>query len=114
MSLSLHLDRRRTGTTHSDRMQHLLGACHKAKMYRIDKSSIQPRVIAEVKAVEVVETPLYWKYGLKPESQHLDKARGMAAQFAYVLNLPRVFVEVEGDVRVCPRATGDERRPAYL
>lgn len=106
----LHLDKPRAGTMHSDRIHRLLGVCHGAGMYRTDKTGLQPRIIPEVRAVgEVIETAQYWKYGLHVEPHHLRKVRGMGPQFAYALNVPRVFVEVDGDtvyVRV-PRETTD-------
>jgi hypothetical protein len=108
--LGLHLDRPRAGTMHSDRIHRLLGVCHGAGMYRVDKSGVQPRTIPEVTALlEVIETPQYHKYGLTIDPRHLDTVRRLGKQFAYALNVPRVFVEVDGDtiyVRV-PRETSD-------
>jgi len=108
--LGLHLDRPRTGTMHSDRIHRLLGVCHGAGMYRVDKSGLQPRTIPEVTALsEVIETPRYWKYGLRIDPRHLNTVRRLGKQFAYSLNVPRVFVEVDGDtiyVRV-PRDQAD-------
>lgn len=111
--LGLHLDRNNAGTTHADRVHRLLGACHGEGMYSVDRSGAKPRNTPEVRAVEeIVEAAQYHKYGLRVNPRHLAKITGMAAQFAYALNVPSVTVEVEGDVvwvRV-PR----EDRPAYV
>lgn len=108
--LGLHLDKPRAGTMHSDRIHRLLGVCHGAGMYRVDKSGVQPRTIPEVTAVsEVIETPQYHKYGLTIDPRHLDTVRKLGPKFAFALNVPRVFVEVDGDtiyVRV-PREQAD-------
>jgi len=79
-------------------------------MFRVDKTGLQPRTIPEVTALpEVIETPRYWKYGLRIDPRHLNTVRRLGKQFAYSLNVPRVFVEVDGDtiyVRV-PRDQAD-------
>jgi len=103
--LRLHLDRKRGGTHYSDRMHRILGVCHACGILWHEEKVMYRNGASEIQRMEdvrpegrVVVTAQYEKYGLRVNPRVLGRLRGMGEQFAYVLNVASVGVEVDGDV----------------
>jgi hypothetical protein len=120
--LGLHLDKPRTGQHYSDRYHRIMGTFHAmgvlwdeetianrdGSTYKQRRELIRPSAGSDNKPICIV-TPQYEKYGFSVYPKVLKRVQGLAPQLAYSLNVPRVFVEVDGDtiyVRV-PRDQAD-------
>lgn len=104
-ALMSQLDRKRSGTHYSDRMQRILSACQACGLLWHEERVTYPNGAVELKRVDdiqsadsVLVTPQYEKYGLRVNPRVLPRIKGMAPQFAYALNVPQVSVEVDGNV----------------
>jgi S-DNA-T family DNA segregation ATPase FtsK/SpoIIIE len=97
----------RRGTHYSDRMNRILGVIADHGLLYHDTPDGQR--ITDITAGDIENTPTAERYALDVPPRLLPRVRAMRQQFAYVLNVPRAEVEIDGGrlfVRV-PKPQGE-------